>query len=231
MKKRFEVVSDEVLVVLGNSERAKTGELIGRTLVRHNYFKLAHIATLNQMDSKSKKGKEFRAMAPDMTVITHSAGIQYVDEALQIIAVNPPEQRRYVELLKGSIRMVKDPIIDEPGAHERNFADMVGATVEFLGSPITSVRTVTGIARGFSAVEHLINHAEAFPEGRAIIHSSRDAFDFQNHADLEKAERNGITTQAIGGFHTEFLFAPLGTMREIQQCIYFPQNGARTHSS
>lgn len=230
MNAHFEIVSDDVLVVLGNSERSKTGELIGRTLARHNYFKNVHIATLNTMDSRTKRGKDARAKAASMTVITHSAGIQYVDEALQIIAINPPEHRRYFELLKGSMRMVKDPIADEPGAHERNFADMIGAAIEFLGSPITSARTVTGIARGFSTVEHLINHADAFPHGRAIIHCSQDAFGFQNHADLERAELNGITTQTIDGFHTEFLFAPLRTMRDIQQRIYFPQVWTRTHS-
>lgn len=224
---KFTIASDDAIVALGNSERRKTGELAVRTLQNFGYFKNVILTTINELDEKSLRTQEIRAKAKDMAVITHSAALQRFDEALQIIALNPPEQTSYMQLLFGAMRMAKDPIDDEPGAHKRNLGDAIGATREFLGSPISSYRTVHGIARGFSAVEHLIERADDFPKGRAIIHAHADAFGFQKATDVERAQSHGIVTELIAGFHTEFLFAPLRVMREIEPIITIPPLGQR----
>ncbi len=222
------IASDDVILALGNSERRTTGELAVRTFQNFGYFRNVILTTINELDEKSLRTQEIRAKAKDMTVITHSAAIQRFDEALQIVALNPPEQTSCTQLLFGALRMAKDPIKDEPGAHKRNLGDAIGAAREFIGSPISSYRTVHGISQGFSTVEHLIERADSFPEGRAIIHARADAFGFQKDADLERANANGIVTKLIDGYHTEFLFAPHRVIRAALPELAFLPLGERS---
>lgn len=224
----LEIASDRAIVLLGHTERHATGELLERTLLRHGLFSSITLATINDLDTRSKKGKDLKAMMRDMSVISHSASIEYVEEALQVVAFNPPEKTSTVQLFVRAGKILRDKVEKEPGVHKGGLSDKLGAGFEFIRGPITSARTIRTIAKGYSTVEHFIAGADNFPGGTAIIHSGNDSFGFQHLADLNRAREAGIAVKVLDNHHhNELLFAPKRTMAAVTDVIEFPPLGQR----
>lgn len=230
---QFEIESDKAMIVLGFSERTRVGQLFAETLDGLGLFDEIDIVPLNK--SVALYGRHaLRKAMEERTVITHSAGILRVPRALQVIALNPPEQMPLPELIKRArVDVPAEPIIAEPGAHETGLGDMAGAGFELVRSPIVTARTALDIAHKFSTVERLTDTGATkdFPAGRAIIHSEYDAFRFTDLAGFGywaplgaiRAAKAGVSSVTIeGAYHNEVLFAP-GRIIESLTPVIFPE--------
>ena len=217
---RFQIESDKAFYLPGHSERKKTGEFMARTLVERGIFEDVEIVTLNRIASMIHRDALRREMLT-RTVITHSAGIMRVPAALQVVAINPPEQVSFVDLLKRANEITKDKFEKEVGSHKTGYGDLAAAGLQLLGSPIASIVTPYRISQGYSTVDRLADGAEDFRGGRAIVHSQLDGFGFYDLADLDFAAVNGVTTLALPNhYHNEALFAAKRTIDLMTPAIF-----------
>ena len=216
----FQIESRKAFVIGGHSERSTTGEFLARTLLARGIFEEIEVVTLNRTASLIHRGALRREML-NRTVITHSAAIIRVPAALQIVAINPPEQVSFVDLLKRANEIIKDKFPIEEGAHKTGYGDLAAAGVQLLGSPVTSLVTPIRIAKGYSSVDRLVAGADDFPAGRAIVHSEFDGFGFYNLADMGRASSSGVTTLVLPNhYHGEVLFAPNRTIDLMTPAIF-----------
>ncbi len=224
---KFRLEASKAFVVLGHSERKRVGEFLAQSLDERRFFQNiweevedVEVITLNRsaaMINRAALAKEMRRRA----VIAHSAGIMRIRGALQVIAFNPPEQVPFIELLKRANDIMADHIEKESGAHKGGILDMIGAGVELARSPLTTLVTPLRISRGYSTVDDLVGRYDDFPAGRAIVHSGRDSFRFQESADMQKAADDGISTVVIAEhYHMEALLAPNRTIDAITPFIF-----------
>lgn len=147
-----------------------------------------------------------------------------VPAALQIIAINPPEQVSFVDLLKRANEITKDKFEKEVGSHKTGNGDLAAAGLQLLSSPIASLVTPHRISQGYSTVDRLSDGAEDFRAGRAIVHSQLDGFGFYDLADLDLAASNGVTTLVLPDhYHNEVIFAPNRTIDLMTPAI-FPES-------
>lgn len=218
---RFRIESDRAFIVLGNSERREFGEYIGRALDAMRIFEDIDVFTLNHSAAMLGRASIRKAMET-RTVITHSAGILRIPKALQIVAINPPEPVPLGQLIKRAVfEVTKDSIDAEAGAPKTGTSDMLKAGLELARGPISTIVTAQRIARGYSATRRLIEGAEDFPAGRAMVHSELDAFGFAGLADSDRAARAGVTTIMLPGhYHNEMLFAPRRTFNQLTPEIF-----------
>jgi len=153
----------------------------------------------------------------------HSAFITRVPRALQVVAVNSPEQVSLLNLAKRAKAVLKDPVAKEPGAHKTGVRGLVGAGVELARSPVCSARTPLIISRGYSTAQQLASRVGDFPAGRAIVHSALDSFGFADLADMDYAGANGVTTVVLPDhYHNEVLFAPNRFVELLTPAIFPP---------
>lgn len=221
--KEFQVESDRAFIVLGHSERRRVGEFFATKLDERGLFGEIDVITLNQAAAKLGR-KALHGEMKLRTVITHSAGITRIPAALQIIAINPPEQVSLTELIKRAMEIMNDPIVPEEGSHNTGFGDMIGAGFELVRSPASTIHTMSLIAKGYSAVRKLSGSANQFPGGRAIVHSELDGFGFSDLADKNLANMHGVTTITLPDHHhNEVLFAP-GRTIDLMSPVIFPVN-------
>lgn len=208
---RFNVESDRALIGLGNSERREVGELAKATLEGSGLFPGGvEMLTINQLDRLSGSEK-LKGLLEDSTIFTHSAAEVYIDSGLQIIAFNSAEPTPVKDLMQRAKAVGKElQIIDaEDGAYKTGHMDTAKAAIQLACSPITSSRTISRISRGHSSSRKLAYAAEAFPAGRAIVHSENDTFRFQDSADLASANQSGVSTAVVpDSYHLSFLREP-----------------------
>lgn len=218
---KFQVASDKAILVLGHSERYKTGEYFASVLDKLNLFDEIDIFSLNKCAAALGRSSVQKAME-NRTVITHSAGLMRVKKALQVIALNPPEPVPLIPLIKrGLIDIPRDHFESEEGAHSRTHLDIFMAGVELARSPITTLQTVHRISRGYSSTDRLVNGSEDFRAGRAMVHSELDAFGFAQLANMERAAQSGVTTVMLPNHHhNEALFAAEDTIKQLTPVIF-----------
>lgn len=208
----FQIESDRAVIVLGHSERKEVGQLWGEALDARGIFEDIDVITLNRAAAVIGRAslKEHLKIA---SVFTHSAGITRVDQALQVVAINPPEPVSFFELMKRAVSVGNDPVTKEPGGHKTGPVDLAMAGVELARSPTSTLVTPLMIARGYSTVEQLCAREQDFPAGRAIVHAELDGFGFADNANLEIARHSGVTTMLLPNeYHNGILFAPHGIM-------------------
>lgn len=217
----FKVESGKAVIVLGNSERHEVGELWGKTLDERRIFDYVDVVTLNEAAARFGRAS-LRQRLKESVVFTHSAGITRLAEARQVIAINPPEPvAGVIELMRRAAEVGKDKIDPEYGAIKTGAVDLTKAGLELARSPFSTVKTLWLIGRaGYSAVSALIERAEDFPAGRAIVHCDEDGFGFFANADLLAAVDNDIPTLVIeGAHHNEVLFRPSYILDEMTPTI------------
>ena len=208
----FQIESDKAMIVLGHSERKEYGEFIASALDERRVFEDIDVYTLNHCAAYLGR-KSVREAMKSRTVITHSAGIMRVPQALQIIAINPPEPVSFGQLLRRATEVAKNPVVAEEGAPKTGIGDLAKAGFELVRSPIASATTCLRIARGYSATAHLATGHNAFRAGRAMVHSELDSFGFAELADMERAAMAGVTTVLLADhYHNEVFFAPRSTL-------------------
>lgn len=216
----FQVESDKAFLVLGHSERLEVGNFLAKTLDERHIFAELDVISLNRAAAYVGRASLREAMK-HRTVITHSAAIMRVPRALQIIAINPPEEVSLGQLLKRANEVVKDALVPEEGAHKTGLGDLAKAGLELARSPVVTVTTALGISRGYSSTERLAEGAEDFPAGWAMVHSEHDTFGFSNLCDLDRAAQAGVTTVVLPGhYHNEVLFAPNRTLDLLTPAIF-----------
>ncbi|MDQ3094146.1 MAG: hypothetical protein M3Q70_03150 [bacterium] len=210
---KFNIESDTALIVLGTSERKETGELFARTLDARKIFEKVDVVTLNRAAAVLGR-KALQEQMKRSTVITHSAGITRVREALQVIAINAPEHVSFFQLLKRASEVTKDPVTKEPGSHQTGLGDMAQAGLELLRSPISTVVTPTRIARGYSTSQRLMHGKLDFPAGRALVHTFPDTFGFIDAVNESvttdySLPNSGVSYLAVPDqYHNDILFSP-----------------------
>lgn len=220
---QFQVESDRLVIGLGNSERRRVGELARSVFEKTGLFtRDIVVLTINELEA-GRGSKKLNDLFADSTIAAHSAAEMFIDGGLQIMAFNPAEQTSAGKLIKrGLINIGQEAkrLEKEPGAHKIGPADSMQAFGQMVMSPITTFRTIHGIAAGHSSSRRLAGAAWQFPAGRAIIHSELDPFQFPAGADLELAARSGVSTAVIPGHgHNELLFAPHRTLTAIMPHI------------
>lgn len=227
----FTLESDKAILVLGHSERKKTGELWAKEIDERNYFDDIDVLTLNAFDTKMRGTGRVALLdvLARSTAITHSAGAQRVIEASQhrrlhqIVAFNGSEQTSYRQQIRSAMAIGSDPMSErsEPGAHEIDILDRMGAGLQIASSPISTARTMAGIKNGFSTSRRLAVAGRDFPAGRALVHSELDGFGFPNGANNEFARIMGVTVEELPDhYHNEVLFAPGRTMDMLTPTIF-----------
>lgn len=217
---QFELESGKAIIVLGNSERHEVGELWGRTLDERRLFDYVDVVTLNEAAALVGRAS-LRQRLKESTVFTHSAGVTRLAESRQVIALNPPEPvNGILELIRRANEVGKDKIPAEYGAVVTGLADLTKAGFELARSPLSTVKTLWLIGHaGYSTVNTLIERAEDFPGGRAIVHCDADGFGFSS-ADMAVAADNGISTLEIqDAFHNSVLFQPSRILDEMTPTI------------
>lgn len=205
---KFELASDELFIVGGNSERKEVMDFFASKLDERRLFEDINVVTLNRLDTKLGRGALFAAFR-ESTVLSHSSGLTRVPRALQIIAMNPPEPITIRQQIERASEIVNDQVVKEPGHHKTGSADMLKAGLQLAGSPISTFRTMSTIKHGYSGSNRLIGGVQDFPAGRALVHSDQDGFGFAELADMDVAASCGVTTLMLHGHHhNEYMFAP-----------------------
>ena len=216
----FEIASDELIIIGGHSERKEALRFLAETIGNLGLFKDITIKTINNLDTKHSRGAIYEGMKKS-TVMGHSAALTRVPAALQIIAINRPEQLDYRNEIKCAIGITRDVIDKEEGAHKTGSIDMLMAGIQMFGSPISSVRTMRLINSGFSATKRLAEGEVDFPAGRALVHSELDGFGFAANANMQLAASCGVTTLLLPEHHhNEVLFAPQRTIDMMTPSIF-----------
>lgn len=216
--------SDRAVAILGHSERREVGELWENTLERSGLFpRDIEVRTLNR--SADPIGRlALRSLLKDSVLFTHSAGMTRVRQALQIVAFNSPESvATKRELIDCAVAIGKDEMINEPGCHETGFMDYAKAGLQLITSPFTTYRTMDMITNGYSTVDRLVNGAEDFPAGRAMVHTMRDGFGFAEKAfaRLDELTDADVSSAWLPNYHhNELLFAPAHVIEETRGHIF-----------
>ncbi len=221
MGPKFEFASDRAIIALGHSERKMVGEKWASEIDNLDIFEDIDVVTINRLD-RLRDSSLLKSVMKKSTVFGHSAASTRIDEALQFVAINPPEPASTLDLLKAASKIANDPIEPEVGSHKTGLLDLLGAGLELADSPTSSISTIRRISGGYSAVEDLIAKGEkSFPEGRAIVHSELDGFGFSELANMHRAAGNGITAVEIPNhYHNEVLFAPKKTIGLLTPSIF-----------
>ncbi len=219
---KFQIEADYAFILPGVSERREVCEYAASTLDQLRIFRDIQIVPFSERE-RYIKASLLNALKISLAV-THSAGIIALRQALQVVAINPPEHVTMPQLVKRAMFDVpNEQIVAEEGAHERNFADRAKALLEMVRSLRITARETLAIANGYSAVEHLAAGAENFPAGRAIVHSEFDMYGFADLADMKRAADADITTVMLPEFyHNDFLFRPQA-MTELLTPVIFPE--------
>lgn len=218
----FNIASDRLFIVGGNSERKEVLEPFARVIDSRGIFEKIDLITLNNLDGRS--GRSIKQLMLVATVLGHSAAATRIKKARQFIAVNPPEQLDYRDQIKCAMDVGNDPIDKEMDTYKTGTLDLVKAGLQLVGSPLSTARTMHMIDEGFSGSSLLIRGAQDFPEGRAMVHSELDGFRFAQNAGLEAAALAGVTTLLLPGhYHNEMLLAPSRTV-DLMTPVIFPSS-------
>lgn len=207
----FNIESDHAVIVLGHSERLGVGQFWAEELDRRDLFEEIDVVTLNKTAAMIGRSS-LRSHLKRSTVFTHSAGITRVNEALQVVTLNPPEPVAGLrELIRRATTIINDPIEAETGAAKTGILDTALAGCELMRSPLSTLVTMYKIGLGgYSTVRELSEREADFPAGRAIVHSELDGFGFCESADMVSAENAGIVTVTVSqdAYHNSILYTP-----------------------
>lgn len=223
---KFELQTDSVVLIQGNTERRQVGEPLLRTLDRTGLFpRNIEAFTINEAGGRfSPNSRRLRSLFDISLVIGRSAASIYVPNALQILAFNSPEPiPTRLEVLKRGAKVGGDEIEKEPDTYKTGPWDLTKALAQVAVSPITSYRTINAIASGYSTSRRLIEGAEDFPAGRAMVHGMEDGFGFAASAydHVSELTEAGVTTVWIPEVsHNEILLAPGRVLENLRGNIF-----------